>query len=86
MNFDQIAPASVDQLNARPTSYQEVAGSTLAVLATFFRGDWPSNIFDGPSLPSTDSRKVVVRFWQKNVYNTGEPLRGLSQPCKSGVR
>ena len=39
MNFDQIAPASVDQLNARPTSYQEVAGSTLAVLATFFRGD-----------------------------------------------
>ena len=29
------------------------------------------NIFWGHSLPSTDSRRAVVSFWQKNVYNTG---------------
>ena len=23
------------------------------------------------SLPSTDSRRAVVSFWQKNVHNTG---------------
>ena len=29
------------------------------------------NIFYGHSLPSTDSRRAVVSFWQKNVHNTG---------------
>ena len=31
--------ASVTKLDARPTGDQEVAGSTLAGSATFFRGD-----------------------------------------------
>ena len=39
--------------------------------ATFFRGDWSSNIFYGHSLPSADSRRAVVSFWRKNVHNTG---------------
>ena len=37
-------------------------------------------------LPSADSRRTVVSFWQKNVHNTGYPLRGLSLPSKSVVR
>ena len=36
--FD-FEPASVAQLDARPTGNQEVAGSTPAGSATFFRGD-----------------------------------------------
>ena len=28
-------------------------------------------LFSSHSLPSADSRRVVVRFWQKNVHNTG---------------
>ena len=39
--------------------------------ATFFHGDWSWNIFYGRSLPSADSRRAVVSFWQKNVHNTG---------------
>ena len=39
--------------------------------ATFFLGDWSWNILYGHSLPSADSRKAVVSFWQKNVHNTG---------------
>ena len=39
--------------------------------ATFFLGDWSWNIFYGHSLPSADSRRTVVSFWRKNVYNTG---------------
>ena len=38
---------------------------------TFFRGDCSLNIFNGHSLPSTDSRRAVVSFWRKNVHNTG---------------
>ena len=38
--------------------------------ATFFRGDWSWNIFYSHSLPSADSRRAVVSFWQKNVHNT----------------
>ena len=34
-----IPPTSVAQLDARPTGDQEVAGSTPAGSATFFRGD-----------------------------------------------
>ena len=55
----------------RPTGDQEVAGSTPARSATFFRGDWSWNIFYGHSLPSADSRMAVVSFWRKNVHNTG---------------
>ena len=39
--------------------------------ATFFREDWPWNIFYGHSPPSADSRRAVVSFWRKNVHNTG---------------
>ena len=39
--------------------------------ATFFCRDWSWNIFYGHSLPSADSRRAVVSFWQKNVHNTG---------------
>ena len=35
--------------------------------ATFFHGDRSWNTFYGHSLPSADSRRVVVSFWQKNV-------------------
>ena len=48
--------ASVAQLDVRPTGDQEVAGSTLAGLAAFFRGDWSWYIFYGHSLPYTDPR------------------------------
>ena len=63
-NKDRL-PASVAQLDARPTGDQEVAGSTPA------DGDWSWNIFYGHSLPSADSRRAVVSFWRKNVHNTG---------------
>ena len=59
--------ASKAQLDARPTGGQEVAGLSPARLATFFRGDWSQNIFDGYSLPSTDSRRAFVSFWRKKI-------------------
>ena len=34
-------------------------------------GDWSWNIFYGHSLPSADSRRAFVSFWQRNVHNTG---------------
>ena len=55
-------PASVAQLDARPTGDQEVTGSTPARLVTFFRRDWSWNIFYGLSLPSADSGRAVVNF------------------------
>ena len=60
------------QLDACPTGDQDVAGSTPARSATFFRGNLIiSNIFYGHSVPSADSRSAVVSFWRKNVHNTG---------------
>ena len=32
---------------------------------------WSWNIFYGHCLPSADSRRADVSFWQKNVHNTG---------------
>ena len=55
-------PASVAQLDARPTGDQEVAGLAPAGSATFFRGH---------SLPSAVSRRAVVSFRRKNVHDTG---------------
>ena len=55
-------------------------------MATFFHGYWSWNTLCGHSLPSADSRRVFVSFWQKNVHNSGQPLRGLSLPSKSVVR
>ena len=43
-------------------------------------------IFSMVLLPSADLRRAVVSFWQKNVHNTGYPVRGLSLPSKSVVR
>ena len=64
-------PPMVAQLDVRPTGDQEVVISTDTGSATFFHGDWSWNIFYGRSLPSADSRRAVVSFWQKNVLNTG---------------
>ena len=78
-------PATVAQLDAHPSGDQEVAGSTPAWSATFFSVGWSQNISYGHSLPSADSRRTVVSFWQKNVHNTGQLLRGLSLPSKNVV-
>ena len=72
------------QLDVGLTGNREVAGSTLAGLPTFFREDFIMKYFLWSF--SADSRRVVVSFWQKNVHNTGQPLRGLSLPSKSVVR
>ena len=77
-----IAPASVVQLDARPTGDKGFAGSTSAGSVTFFHGDWSWNTFYGHSLPSANSIRAVVNFWRKNVHNTGQPLRGQSLPSK----
>ena len=58
------------QLDAQPTGYQEVAGLTPAVWATFFPGDFTMKYFIG-SFSSADSRKAVVSFWRKNVHSIG---------------
>ena len=66
----QSMPASVAQLDARPTGGQEVAGSSPAGSATFFRGDLIMKFFYGHSLPSADSSRAVVSFWRKTVLST----------------
>ena len=72
-------------MDACPTGDQEVVGSTPASSATFVEID--HEIFSMVILlPSADSRRVVVSFWQKNVHNIGLLHRGLSMPCKSVVR
>ena len=60
--------ASVGQLD--PTGTRSRVRPLLRS-ATFFCRDWSWNIFYGHSLPSADSRRVVVSFCQKNVHNTG---------------
>ena len=59
-------PASVAQLDARPTGDQEVAGLTPVESAIIFPGDWSWNIFYGHSLPSA-VQEGHVSFWQKNA-------------------
>ena len=56
------------QLDAHPTGVQEVAGSTPARSAAFFRGDLIMKYFLWSFSPAA-SRRAVVRFWQKNVHN-----------------
>ena len=41
------------------------------VLQHSFMEIWSWNIFYGHSLPSADSRRAVISFWQKNVHITG---------------
>ena len=65
-----IKPASMAQLDARPTGDLEVAGSTPPDRQnSFVERTW--NIFYGHSLPSVDSRSAVVSFWRKTVHNIG---------------
>ena len=78
-------PTSVARSDVRLTGDQEVAGSMPAGSATFFHGDWSWNSFYGHSLPSPDSRRAVVSFWQKNMHKRPH-IRGLSLPSKSVVR
>ena len=63
--------ASVAQLDARPTGDQEVAGSTPAEVGNILSWRLIMKYFLCHSLPSADSRRAVVSFWQKNVHNTG---------------
>ena len=73
-DFMPWLPTSVAQLDAHLTGDQEVAGSTSARPAgslTFFRWDWSWNTLLGHSLPSADSRRAVITFWQKNAHITG---------------
>ena len=55
----------------RPTGDQEVAGSTPAKVDNIPSWRLIMKYFYGHSLPSADSRRAVVSFWQKNVHNTG---------------
>ena len=64
-------PASVAQLDARPTEDQEVAGSTPAEVGNILSWRLIMKYFLRSSLLSGDSKKAVVSFWQKNVHNTG---------------
>ena len=63
------------QLDAGLTGDQEDAGSIPAGSATFFRGDWSSNIFFGHSLHSAGSIKkgscqfLVKEFGQLILVN-----------------
>ena len=72
MRSDQgLSSLLVTQYDARPTGNQKVAGSVPTGLTTFYHGDLIIKYFQQSSLPSADSRRAVVSFWQKNVHNTG---------------
>ena len=74
-------------LDARPTGDQEIAGSTPAGVGNILSWMLIMKYFLWSfSVPTADSRRAVVSFWQKNVHNTGQPLRGVSLPSKSVVK
>ena len=85
-NYHQFIMALLTQLDERPTGDQEVAGSTPARSAAFLGGDLIMKYFLWSFSPFRWFKKAVVSFWQKNVHNTGKPLRGQSLPSKSVVR
>ena len=60
--------ALVPPLDAQPIDDQEVAGSIPVGSGNILWEDWSWNIFYSQSLPSADSRTVVVSFWGKNVH------------------
>ena len=68
---NEYLPALVAQLDAHPTGYQEIVGSTLPGSATFFRGDWsyfsPLVIL---SLPLIQEGQLSVSCKKKNGHNT----------------
>ena len=61
-------PASMAQLDVRPTGDQEVAGSTPAEVGNILSGSLIMKYF---LRPFSDSNRAVVSFWRKNVHNTG---------------
>ena len=65
-------PASLAQLDA-PSDWRPGggAGSTPAEISNILSWRLIMKYFYGHSLPSADSRRAVVSFWQKNVHNTG---------------
>ena len=74
------------RLDVHPTGDQEVAGSTPAEVGNILSWRLIMKYSLRNSLPSADSRRAVASFWQKNVHNTGQPLRELSLPSKRVVR
>ena len=75
--YIKIKPASVAQLDARPTGDQEVADSS----------GLDHKIFSTVilSLPLIQEGQMLFSG-EKTYKNTDYPLRGLSTPCKSVVR
>ena len=70
----------------RPPGDQEVMGSTPAEDGNILSLRLIMKYFLRSFSPIADSRRAVVSFWQKNVHNTGSPLRGLSLPSKHVVK
>ena len=67
-------PASVAQLDARPTGDQEVAGSTPRRVGNILSWKFDHEIFSTVilSLPLIqEGQLAVVSFWRKNVHITG---------------
>ena len=62
--------ASVARLDARPTGYQEVEGSTPAEVGNILSWRLIMKYFLRSFSPA-DSRRAVVSFWLKNVHNAG---------------
>ena len=65
------------QLDAFPTGDQKVAGSTPSGMATFFREDWPWNIFTVIlSLPLIQERQFLAKECAQYCLTAN---RGLSK-------
>ena len=72
LNHKYPEPASVAQLDARPTGDKEVAGSTPAEAGNILSWRLIMKYFlRSFFLPSAHSRRAVVSFWWKNVHNIG---------------
>ena len=67
--------ASVAQLDAHPTGDQELRS------ATYFSVDMIMKYFLRPFSPLIQEGHLSVSG-EKNVHNTGLPLRGVSRPIK----
>ena len=65
-----MGPASVAQLDARPTGDQEAAGRPRRGRRHSFM-EIDHEIFSTVILPSADSGRAVVSFWRNNVHDTG---------------
>ena len=61
----------VVHLDTRLIRDQDVVGSILSRHSNILLWRLIMKYFLWYSLPSADSRRAVVSFWQKNVHNTG---------------